>query len=169
MTANAMKGDREQYLAAGMDDYIAKPIHPTQLYPLLEKYANFSKAETDTQPVSADHDVPVFDAAAFTENIGDGPLMLELIRLFFEESQPMLGNACLALHELDGEALHHAAQSLKGLVGNYAAIPAFNAVTALTECTRAGNLLQAGKLLATVTDEIAKLREALVEFAKELE
>ena len=169
MTANAMKGDREQYLAAGMDDYIAKPIHPTQLYPLLEKYANFSKAETDTQPVSADHDVPVFDAAAFTENIGDGPLMLELIRLFFEESQPMLGNACLALHELDGEALHHAAHSLKGLVGNYAAIPAFNAVTALTECTRAGNLLQAGKLLATVTDEIAKLREALVEFAKELE
>jgi len=89
--------------------------------------------------------------------------------LFFEESQPMLGNACLALHELDAEALHHAAHSLKGLVGNYAAIPAFKAVSALTECTRNGNLLQAGKLLAEVTDEIARLREALAEFAKELE
>ena len=169
MTANAMKGDREQCLAAGMDDYIAKPIHPTQLYPLLEKYAKLSRAKSEALPVDVACDAPVFDAAAFTENIGDGPLMLELIRLFFEESQPMLGNACLALHELDGEALHHAAHSLKGLVGNYAAIPAFNAVSALTQCTRDGNLLQAGKHLAEVTEEIARLREALVEFEKELE
>jgi PAS domain S-box-containing protein len=170
MTANAMKGDREQCLAAGMDDYIAKPIHPTQLYPLLEKYADLGQApKAEFLPFDTASDAPVFDAATFTENIGDGPLMLELIRLFFEESQPMLGNACLALHELDAEALHHAAHSLKGLVGNYAAIPAFKAVSALTECTRNGNLLQAGKLLAEVTDEIARLREALAEFAKELE
>lgn len=169
MTANAMKGDREQCLAAGMDDYIAKPIHSAQLYPLLEQYANLSpEIPVAPLPFEPDCDAPVFDAAMFTENIGDAPLMQELIRLFFEESQPMLGNACLALHNLDAEALHHAAHSLKGLVGNYAAIPAFSAVSALTECTRAGNLLQAGKILAVVTEEVAKLREALVEFEKEL-
>lgn len=95
--------------------------------------------------------------------------MLELIRLFFEESQPMLGHACLALHELDAEALHHASHSLQGLVGNYAAAPAFNAVSTLTQCTRNGNLLQAGKLLAEATDEIERLREALAEFAKVIE
>ena len=170
MTANAMKGDREQCLAAGMDDYIAKPIHSLQLFPLLEKYASLDHApQADPLPFGAACDAPVFDAATFSDNIGDGPLMLELIRLFCDESQPMLGHACLALHELDAEALHHAAHSLKGLVGNYAAIPAFNAVSALTQCTRDGNLLQAGKLLAVVTDEIARLREELVEFAKELE
>jgi two-component system sensor histidine kinase/response regulator len=170
MTANAMKGDREQCLAAGMDDYIAKPIHSTQLYPLLEKYASLSEnPQAEPLPFGAACNEPVFDADTFSENIGDGPLMLELIRLFCEESQPMLGNACLALHDLDAEALHHAAHSLQGLVGNYAATPAFNAVSALTQCTRNGNLLQAGKLLAEVTDEIARLREALVEFAKEIE
>ncbi len=170
MTANAMKGDREQCLAAGMDDYIAKPIHSTQLYPLLEKYASLSEnPQADILPFGACREAPVFDADTFSENIGDAPLMLELIRLFCEESQPMLGNACLALHELDAEALHHASHSLQGLVGNYAAIPAFTAVSALTQCTRNGNLLQAGKLLAEVTDEIARLREALVEFGREIE
>ncbi|MFC5456817.1 response regulator [Prosthecobacter fluviatilis] len=170
MTANAMKGDREQCLAAGMDDYIAKPIHSAQLYPLLEKYASRSHDETaDPLPSSCGREAPVFDAEAFADNIGDGPLMLELIRLFFEESQPMLGNACLALHELDAEALHHAAHSLQGLVGNYAATPAYNAVCALTQCARRGNLLQAGRLLAEVTEEIAKLREALLAFEKEIE
>jgi CheY-like chemotaxis protein len=38
MTAGAMKGDRERCLAAGMDDYIAKPVRPEELYQKLERY-----------------------------------------------------------------------------------------------------------------------------------
>ena len=39
MTANAMKGDRETCLEAGMDDYISKPVRSAELYAVLEKYA----------------------------------------------------------------------------------------------------------------------------------
>ncbi len=37
VTANAMKGDRERFLAAGMDDYIAKPIKRNTLEEVIEK------------------------------------------------------------------------------------------------------------------------------------
>jgi CheY-like chemotaxis protein len=39
-TAYAVEGDRERFLAAGMDDYIAKPFQPDELVRVIEKYAN---------------------------------------------------------------------------------------------------------------------------------
>jgi chemotaxis family two-component system sensor kinase Cph1 len=38
MTAHALKGDRERCIAAGMDDYIAKPFHPDEFKSKLIKY-----------------------------------------------------------------------------------------------------------------------------------
>jgi two-component system, sensor histidine kinase and response regulator len=40
MTANAMQGDREDCLQAGMDDYISKPVQPAQLLTMLQKWGN---------------------------------------------------------------------------------------------------------------------------------
>src|SRR5207247_6383647 len=57
MTAHAMKGDRERCLAAGMDEYLTKPLDPRQLCSLVEEMAAgraaaaFDAADVPTVPV----------------------------------------------------------------------------------------------------------------------
>jgi CheY-like chemotaxis protein len=51
MTAMAMKGDREQCLEAGMNDYLPKPIEPQKLFEIFNRYLLISEEEeTEAQP-----------------------------------------------------------------------------------------------------------------------
>ena len=50
MTANAMRGDREKCLDAGMDDYTSKPIEPNALVAVLEKWVRFVEEQRDQHP-----------------------------------------------------------------------------------------------------------------------
>ncbi|HHD80400.1 MAG TPA: response regulator [Campylobacterales bacterium] len=43
LTANALQGDKEKYIDAGMDDYISKPIQIEELKKVLEKFVNTAK------------------------------------------------------------------------------------------------------------------------------
>ena len=48
VTADAVYGDKERYLSAGMDDYLPKPVFRAELYSLLDKHMPITKKETRT-------------------------------------------------------------------------------------------------------------------------
>lgn len=111
---------------------------------------------------------PPFDEERFRNEIGDATLMRELITAFLEDSQTLLAEACRSITRQDVESLHCAAHALKGLVGNYSAPPAYEAVSLLTALSREGNLDLAAELLPGTVEECLRLAQALRQFFNRL-
>lgn len=173
MTANAMKGDREQCINAGMDNYVSKPVRSGQLFEVLENFAASGESAGQDEATagsaeSEEAEERPFDEDTFRDMIGDTAMMTKLVEAFSTESAGLLAAAREAFEESDAGALHRAAHSLKGLVGNFAAKPALNLTTDLVLAARSGDLKSAGTLLISCETEIERLDSALKDFAKSL-
>ena len=109
MTAHAMKGDRDRFLAAGMDGYVAKPVRPHELYAAVE--GGGPNAETGL-PASAD--VPFEWDAALESVGGDEAMLRELAEMFFAECPKLMEQIREYTVSADGPELRRAAHTLKG-------------------------------------------------------
>jgi CheY-like chemotaxis protein len=78
MTANAMQGDRDKCLAAGMDDYLAKPVRPEDIRSVLERWG---------KPAAKAKESPVLDEAT-TKATGLKKLSFTEIRAYKTETVP---------------------------------------------------------------------------------
>ena len=170
MTANAMKGDEDKCLAAGMDAYIPKPVRADQLYAALEQFSTAAgKAvaeDVDAEPLSEGR--AVFDEQRFRDNTGDVALMRELIGFFDEDSEAMLAEIDRTAEAGDGEGLHRAAHALKGMVGNYWADRSFEKATELDGKARSGDIAGARTVIPALRREITALRVSLHRFGETL-
>ena len=142
LTANAMEGNAEKCLAAGMDDYLAKPIRPELLYDKLSKRLPRILPATQgpsDQPLSADVVHPVTDPSSDNYDEVHGYLGQEfggLARLYLDETPQTLSQLSQAITRGDLERAHEVAHQLKG---SSLSMGAHDLATVLGEAERAAH------------------------------
>jgi signal transduction histidine kinase/DNA-binding response OmpR family regulator len=159
MTAHAMKGDRDRCVAAGMDGYVSKPIQVQELFAVVDAVAeqiNDAKCEK----ASTREGQEVLDKATALANLGgDEHLLAEAGHMFLVECSRLMSEVREAIHLNNASALEHAAHTIKGSVGTFAARKAYETARRLEELGHEGRLKDAEGVYANLEAEMDRLRQ----------
>ena len=176
VTANAMKGDREKCLAAGMDDYLRKPVKMEELRVTLERWLPPTPAENAVPPAAhraratssskkKGKPMEALDPEVFGQlkqaDGGTGGFLIALIDKFLEEAPKRLAGLSEAVDRSDKEGLVKAAHSLKGSCATLGAQEMSRMCAGMEECGKAGRMTETGLRLASIQEEFARVRKAL--------
>ncbi|NIB44958.1 response regulator [Pseudomaricurvus alkylphenolicus] len=177
MTANAMKGDRQACLDAGMNDYIAKPLEPEVIASVLrhwlpQAHTNLAKQappETTTSQSTAATD-SLWDQAALLKRVRNKPeRVVHLIDLFLQDMPDRLKQ--LQQHIEQGNLLEVASIShtIKGVVGNLGSEALHQVMAELEAACRESDLkalqeawTQVQSLSQRLQQQLREARESLI-------
>jgi CheY-like chemotaxis protein len=164
MTANAMRGDREKALEAGMDDYIAKPVRREDLDAVLARW--IPRPEPSTQG-DGDPNLPAFDLSVLEsrrgpQKAGEPDKLARIVNLFIEDVPIQLAAIRRAVERGDSQEVEEKAHMLKGGSGYMGAARMAQMCARLEELGASGELSRVPELLDAVEREFGRVRPALI-------
>jgi signal transduction histidine kinase/DNA-binding response OmpR family regulator/HPt (histidine-containing phosphotransfer) domain-containing protein len=165
MTANAMAGDRQKCLDAGMDDYLAKPVTRNDLERCISRWRGVAMPVPETLPapeVIAVRSPPVLNASILDE-LRDvlGNEVDKIVTVYLEDAPRLIAQLERAAMGGDPIALRVAAHTLKSSSANVGASTLSEVARDLEEGARDGTLKKPEVMVARIVTEFAQVRSAL--------
>jgi len=165
LTAHAMKGADAQCTAAGMDDYLSKPIDRAQLEATLDRWLNGSASTEAINPLAIaerpSEDMPVDWVRLLDATDQDEELARELAVLFIDSGASSMQEIVVALDGGDYGKLGEKAHEIKGASANLQATATCAAAARLEVAARNGDTDQVPELTRQLKTEINRAFEYL--------
>mgnify|MGYP000225727864 CR=1 FL=1 len=172
LTANAVAGDRERCLSAGMDAYLSKPFSREQLAQILSDWLTAPAPQTTPQPEppppDAAADGPLNPRALDAIRNMPGPngdaLAEKVVRTYLADAPQRIAKLREIAATKDNEALRKAAHYLKSSSATLGADALAAQLKALETCARSGNVDDVPALMADIDREWPRVLAALNTF-----
>jgi two-component system sensor histidine kinase/response regulator len=174
LTANAMQGDKDFCLAAGMDDYLSKPFTIRKLGEMVSKWISAeskdtggpveaqAKSDVPAKPLNYTIDQTAIDGIRELEGAGNQGFLERIIGLYLSGATRLVEGVLSAAEKGDAESLLRAAHTLKSSSANVGATGLSDLCRKIEGKVLAGEQVDAGDpLLSKFEGEFRSVQEAL--------
>jgi len=174
LTANALQGDKEKCLTAGMDDYLSKPFKQNEIIKVLEKWSTggsalFAEDEVaipvqlseKEEEASSPIDRTALNTLKELQIEGEPDIIERIIGAYLRSSEPLVSKLRTAVIENDFEIVHNSAHSLKSSSANVGAMTLSEICRELEMNCKEKKHDNAAALISAIETEFVRVKDTL--------